>query len=72
VSEVGVGSTDRCPRCGGAFHCGVNDPQPCACVALALDAALLATLRAQFDACLCVTCLAQLQTLEAAPRRSPA
>lgn len=53
--------TGRCPRCGGAFHCGVNDPQPCACTTLTLPPALLAGLRERFDGCLCLACLAQLQ-----------
>jgi hypothetical protein len=35
--------SDRCPRCGGHFHCGTADPAPCACTTLRLDAASLAT-----------------------------
>ena len=58
----------RCPRCGGAFHCGANAAPPCACTTLTLDAALLATLRERFDACLCLACLGQLQA-EALTRR---
>ena len=53
---------DACPRCGNAFHCGVNDSTPCACTTLRLDAATLAALRERYDGCLCVTCLAQLAT----------
>ena len=52
----------RCPRCGGAFHCGANDAQPCPCSALTLDAALLARLRERHAGCLCLACLAQLQS----------
>ena len=26
-------ASDRCPRCGGGFHCGMNDAAPCACTA---------------------------------------
>ena len=51
-----------CPRCGGAFHCGVNDAAPCACSTLKFDAATLAALRAQYSACLCVACLRALAT----------
>ena len=51
-----------CPRCGGAFHCGVNDPGPCACSTLKLDASTLRALRAQYDACLCLACLRALAT----------
>ena len=53
-------ASDRCPRCGGGFHCGANDPAPCACTGLKLDAALLAELRAQFKGCLCLDCLREL------------
>jgi ribosomal protein L34E len=53
-----------CPRCGGPFHCGVDDAQPCACSTLKLDARTLATLRAQYAGCLCLACL---QTLAASP-----
>jgi len=60
--SAGGGALDsRCARCGGAFHCGVDDPQPCACTGLNLDVALLARLRERHDGCLCMACLAQLQ-----------
>ena len=55
----------RCPRCGGDFHCGVNDTTPCACTGLKLDAALLRELRGRWDGCLCLRCLAQLQAGDA-------
>ena len=62
------GATEgRCPRCGGAFHCGVNDPQPCACTGLRLEVALLAQLRQRYEGCLCLACLAQLQAAAPAP-----
>lgn len=51
---------DRCPRCGGSFHCGVADPGPCACTTLELDAATLGALRARYIGCLCLTCLREL------------
>lgn len=53
-------SDDRCPRCGGTFHCGAADPGPCACTAIDLDAALLAELRARYTGCLCLACLREL------------
>ncbi len=61
-----AGSTDawRCPRCGGAFHCGVKDESPCWCASLTLSVALLATLRGQYSSCLCPECL---KTLAKAP-----
>lgn len=49
---------DRCARCGGAFHCGAQDPQPCACSRLRLAPATLARLRTQYAGCLCIACLA--------------
>jgi hypothetical protein len=53
--------TDRCPRCGGAFHCGVADPAPCACTTLRLDAATLARLKERHGLrCLCLRCLAEV------------
>lgn len=51
----------RCPRCGGAFHCGANDPGPCACTTLKLDAATLARLSAEYHGCLCLRCLGELK-----------
>ena len=51
---------DRCPRCGGGFHCGINDAEPCACTALQLDDATLADLRQRFTGCLCLACLREI------------
>lgn len=51
---------DRCPRCGGSFHCGVNGAAPCPCTTVQLSAALQAQLRERFEGCLCVRCLADL------------
>jgi hypothetical protein len=51
---------DRCPRCGGAFHCGVHDAEPCPCSSLALTRELQERLRGKWSACLCVPCLAAL------------
>ncbi|HET7524538.1 MAG TPA: cysteine-rich CWC family protein [Burkholderiaceae bacterium] len=50
----------RCPRCGRGFHCGMHDPQPCACTTLRLSAAALAELRARYSGCLCQQCLVEL------------
>ena len=63
MSDSGGGGAaeGRCPRCGRAFHCGMNDPVPCACTSISLAAALLAQLRERYDGCLCLACLAQLQ-----------
>lgn len=59
-------ATDTCPRCGGAFHCGANDPEPCACTRIALDAATQAALRERYTGCLCLRCLADLAERPAA------
>ena len=51
-----------CPRCGGAFACGVGADRatPCFCAAWSLGAARLAELRARWSDCLCADCLATL------------
>lgn len=49
--------SDRCPQCGGGFHCGTNDAATCACASLQLDMATLAELRARYTGCLCPRCL---------------
>ncbi len=51
-------ATDRCPRCGGGFHCGVADAVPCPCGALQLSADQLSALSQRYQACLCLRCLA--------------
>jgi hypothetical protein len=58
-----VNDNASCPRCGGAFHCGVNEPMPCACGQFTLSAATTQMLRAQYDRCVCMACLAQLAAL---------
>jgi hypothetical protein len=52
---------DRCPRCGGGFHCGMNDAGPCPCADIALDAPLQQRLRERYRGCLCLRCLRELQ-----------
>lgn len=58
----GTPCTDRCPRCGGTFHCGIDDTGPCACTTVTLSSAVLADLRQRYTGCLCVRCLAELST----------
>jgi len=50
----------RCPRCGGKFHCGIDDAAPCACTQLRLSEATLSELRARHHGCLCPWCLQAL------------
>ncbi|HEX5683504.1 MAG TPA: cysteine-rich CWC family protein [Ideonella sp.] len=67
--------SDRCPRCGSGFHCGVADTTPCACSTLRLSEDLRATLRARYTGCLCLACLRALSqgaTLEPTPSRPSA
>ena len=51
-----------CPRCGGAFACGVGADRatPCFCMSIRLGAERLAELRAKWSDCLCAGCLATL------------
>jgi hypothetical protein len=60
MSTVPAAARDRCPRCGGDFHCGVRDPGPCACTTVALDPTLQLRLRERFRGCLCLRCLQAL------------
>jgi Cysteine-rich CWC len=61
-----------CPRCGGDFHCGANDPAtPCACKAIALDAQTLAALRERYAGCLCLSCLREIQRSEPSRAEAP-
>jgi len=66
VSAAGS-ETDRCPRCGGGFHCGVNDVAPCPCTTITLNPQQLAELRQRYSGCLCLRCLAEIQRGEAQP-----
>ncbi|MEO8057418.1 MAG: cysteine-rich CWC family protein [Burkholderiales bacterium] len=65
-AEASTQINSACPRCGGAFHCGVNDSVPCACGGVKLNEATLQGLRERFRSCLCLNCLRRLQTDEAA------
>jgi hypothetical protein len=53
-------AAERCPRCGGSFHCGLADDAPCACTGIRLDAALQQRLRERYTGCLCLGCLQAL------------
>jgi hypothetical protein len=56
----GPEAIDRCPRCGGDFHCGIADAAPCACAGIKLDAAVQLQLRERYGGCLCLRCLQAL------------
>jgi len=51
---------DRCPRCGGGFHCGAKDDR-CDCFDLNLSEALREKLAKEYEGCLCLACLKALQ-----------
>ena len=53
---------ERCPRCGGNFHCGAGDAGPCPCTTVALDRPTAQSLRERYAGCLCLRCLAELAT----------
>ena len=53
-------TSDRCPRCGGAFTCGIAAPAPCPCTTVTLAPEVLAQLRSQYQSCLCLDCLREL------------
>jgi hypothetical protein len=53
-------ASEGCPRCGAAFHCGINDAEACACTSISLDAATQAHLRQRYSGCLCLGCLRSL------------
>lgn len=55
-----VPCNDRCPRCGGTFHCGIADTGPCACTTVTLPPMVLADLHSRYTGCLCVRCLSEL------------
>lgn len=55
--QAAADSGDRCPRCGGAFHCGMHDAAPCACTTLTLATATLDDLRDRYAGCVCLRCL---------------
>ena len=49
-----------CPRCGGGFHCGVEDGW-CACFGTRLGEEVKRDLAARWPGqCLCLKCLAEL------------
>jgi hypothetical protein len=60
MSMLPIDTDERCPRCGGAFHCGMNDAAPCACTGITLDAGLQQQLRERYTGCLCLRCLQAL------------
>lgn len=53
---------ERCPRCGGDFHCGAREER-CECFELMLAEALRRELAQRYERCLCLPCLRELAAL---------
>ena len=60
VASDAARTSDRCPRCGGGFLCGMGGTAPCPCTTVHLSEARLAELRQRYTGCLCLGCLAEL------------
>jgi len=71
VSEAAAVPNARCERCGGGFHCGVHDAEPCACGSFSLSPALLARLRSDYRGCLCLGCLQALAQADVDAQAAP-
>lgn len=59
LAPTGPGQA-ACERCGGAFHCGVQGPVPCACTGVQLTAAHRQALGLHYRHCLCIGCLTEI------------
>ena len=64
MTPEAAAASDRCPRCGGSFVCGVAGPGPCDCTTVTLSAELQRSLRQQYAGCLCLACLRALASEE--------
>jgi len=60
MSRIDASNNSVCPRCAQPFSCGAAGPR-CDCFDLKLTPELRAKLAQQYDRCLCLTCLKQLQ-----------
>lgn len=54
--------TKNCPRCNAEFECKSGSILLCQCQTIFLSEAQLDYNRAQFNDCLCITCLQELRT----------
>jgi hypothetical protein len=69
MPESPAADDSRCPRCGQAFHCGIDDSGRCWCADITLPHGILSTLAQRYRSCLCSRCLRALA--EAAPHARP-
>jgi Cysteine-rich CWC len=60
TTNTGDITTDCCPRCQRAFHCGARDATPCDCLQVILSPATQAALRQTYQGCLCLACLREI------------
>lgn len=51
----------KCPRCGGTFECKVGDILKCQCYDIVLSDAEASFIKSDYQDCLCLNCLQQLQ-----------
>lgn len=61
--------TDRCPRCGAEFRCGIGTGS-CWCREVRLTVELRDRLAEQYEGCLCPACLLELAAPAAPAARS--
>ncbi len=58
--EARADVNSRCPRCGGGFHCGAAEAR-CDCFELRLSDAQRQQFSRDYNGCLCLKCLRELQ-----------
>lgn len=54
--------TKHCPRCNGEFECKAGSILLCQCQTIYLNSAQMEYVNAQYDDCLCVSCLGKLRS----------
>jgi len=70
LNRMAANSNAICPRCAQPFICGASSSR-CDCFELQLSTALRTRLAEQYDRCLCLACLRQLQEQDAAAPGDP-
>ena len=54
------GKTKKCPKCGNDFECNNQQIESCGCMQVPLDPTTRQKIAAQYNDCLCVSCLKAL------------
>lgn len=52
---------ERCPRCDSTFTCNPGSIDLCQCQTISLSSGQLEYVRSQYNDCLCISCLFELQ-----------